>query len=569
MNYLLSALYRKVIVPNDFHTQAIGIQEIMRNDVTGLVDSLTTFQVQSASVNYEIKTSNDKLNEILKDWLRDINISYNGRLPSGIGALATEYFKERWKGASFPVLKIMEWDDKNDGNILLPVRMAFVDGGSIYSLRTSITQDYVDILGYQYFLGRKRDRKNLLGDNCIFGVRPGCRWFTEYPVPYLIKNGVFYNFKIIQMLRDKQAGILDAVLPYVLQIQKNTDQMATQNHVNYDDEKLKKVADQINELIQRMNDFQFDGQCKSKTPIRVTQHDEKITHLMPDLKVMFTDELLVTPEKAILSGMGFIRVADPLSSLRKETVLNPKAFIEEIKTGIEDFKAIIRELIIKIQQVNESKIKYMAADFRVMSSPIKGFLTDEFKQTMRSLYDRGLVSKKLTTEIIGEASYEHELEERKIESTRGDDYVMFPPVVTNVEQLGIEYPGNPPVVPNGGKTPVAPKDGVGIQSQPANSSPTGKVGKTQDKQGPEAKNFNKASLVSASIMMASAADSPYGNLSDVPDNVKDILKTPKKIKTWHKAFNNSYHFYKGKFDDHDKALKLAAKMAWATAKATV
>ena len=60
MNYLLSALYRKVIVPNDFHTQSIAIREIMRNDVSGLIDSLTTFQVNSASVNYEIKTSNSK-----------------------------------------------------------------------------------------------------------------------------------------------------------------------------------------------------------------------------------------------------------------------------------------------------------------------------------------------------------------------------------------------------------------------------------------------------------------------------------------------------------------------------
>src|SRR5208283_3178454 len=88
MNYLLSALYRKVIVPNDFHTQAIAIREIMRNDVTGLIDTLTTFQVNSASVTYEIKTESDKLNKILAKWLREINISYNGRLPSGVVALA-------------------------------------------------------------------------------------------------------------------------------------------------------------------------------------------------------------------------------------------------------------------------------------------------------------------------------------------------------------------------------------------------------------------------------------------------------------------------------------------------
>ena len=345
MNYFLSALYRKVIVPNDFHTQAIAIREIMRNDVSGLVATLSMFMIQSASVNYEVKTDNDNLNKILRKWMREINISYNGRLPSGISALAMEYFKERWQGATFPVLKIMEWDDNNEGGIMLPVRMAFVDGGSIYSLRTSIDQNYVDILGYQYFLGRKRDKQNLLGTNCVI-TKPNARWYDEYPIPYLIKNGVYYNFKIIQMLRDKQAQVLDAILPYLLSVKKNTDALAVQKGVNYDDEKLQKVSDQFNEIIQRMNDFQFDGQRKSKTPIRVTQHDEKIEHIFPDLMIVLKEELLAAFEHNILAGFGFTNLADPLVTVRKEQVLNPKAFVQEIKQGVEDFKSILRELVI-------------------------------------------------------------------------------------------------------------------------------------------------------------------------------------------------------------------------------
>ena len=441
----------------------------------------------------------------------------------------------------------MEWDDKNDGNILLPVRMVFVDGGSIYSLRTSIDQNYVDILGYQYFLGRKRDKKNLLGDNCII-TKPNSRWFDEYPVPYLIKNGVYYNFKIIQMLRDKQAQVLDAILPYVLSIQKNTDQLATVKGVNYDDEKLKKVSDQFNELIQRMNDFQFDGQRKSKTPIRVSQHDEKIQHIFPDLAVILKDELLTTSEKAIMAGLGFIKVADPMATRSKESILNPKAFVEEIKAGIEDFKGILRELVILIQQKNPNKIKYMGAEFRIMSSPIKGFLTDDFKTTMRSLYDRGIVSKKLAAEVIGEVSYEHELEERKIEATRGDDYFMYPPVVTNVEQVGLEYPGNPPSTPKGVKQAPAPKDGL-----------QGVV--TPDKQGPEAKNFNKAS-----ILIEDLEGAPYSSMADLPDAVKTGLPKIKQRRAWLKAFNAAYHFYNGKFSDAKRAETLAFKTAWSTAK---
>jgi cation transport regulator ChaB len=544
MNYLLSALYRKVIVPNDFHTQAIAIREIMRNDVSGLVATLSNFMVQAASVDYEIKTKNDNLTKILKDWMHDINISYNGRLPSGINALAQEYFKERWSGATFPILKIMEWDDKNDAGILLPTRLAFVDGGSVYSLRVSVDQNYVDILGYQYFLGRKRDKQALLGTNSII-TKPNGRWYDEYPVPYLIKNGVYYNFKIIQMLRDKQAQILDAVLPYLLNIQKNTDALMIQKGINYDDEKLKQVKGQFDELIQRMNDFQFDGQRKSKTPIRVTQHDEKIEHIFPDLMIILKEELLKSFEQNILAGFGFIRVADPLSSLRKETVLNPKAFIQEVKQGVEDFKGILRELVILIQAKNKSNIKYMGADFRVSSTPLNAFNTDEFKQTMRSLYDRGLVSKKLTTEVIGEVSYAEQLEERKDEATRGDDYFMFPPVVTNVEQVGLEYPDNPPQTPKGTTNAPPLKDGI----------------TTQDKISPvEKMNFR------ASILIDGLEGSPYQSIADLPDAVKKAIPHIKQRRLWLKTFNATYNFYQGKFGDAKKAETLAFKTAWSHSK---
>lgn len=546
MNYLLSALYRKVIVPNDFHTQSIAVREIMRNDISGLVDSLTTFQVQSASVHYEIKTDNPNLNKILKEWLHSINIGYNGKLPSGINALATEYFKERWKGGSFPVLKIIEWDTLagDDSGFVVPMKMAFLDGGSIYSKRVSNDQNYVDIIGYDYYLGRKRDKEDKLDKNCII-TKPSCRWYDEYPVPYLIKNGVYYNWKMIQSLKDKQAQVLDQILPYLLTVQKNTEQMAITKGVNYDDDKLKKVAGQMEEVIQRMNDFQFDGQRKSKTPIRVSQFDEKIEHLIPDLKTILADELFASFEKGILNGLGFVRVADPLSSLRKETVLNPKAFVEEVKTGIEDFKQILREIVILIQQQNDKKIKYVNADFRVMSSPVKGFMTDEFKQTMRSLYDRGLVSKKLTTEVIGETNYEHEVEERKHESKDGQDYFMYPPVIQNVEQVGLEYPGNPPSTPKGVKKAKPAQDGV----------------TTQDKISPVEKQNYKASILIEGLL-----GSPYESIADLPDSVKETIKTPKARRTWLGAFNGAYNFYMGKFGDAKKAETLAFKTAWARVK---
>lgn len=546
MNYLLSALYRKVIVPNDFHTQAIAVQEIMRNDVSGLVGSLTDFQVSSADVSYTIKTDNDKLNEIFKTWLHTINSDYEGKIPSGIHALASEYFKERWKGASFPILKVIEWTDI-DG-FMVPSKMAFVDGGSVYSKRISLDQNYVDLLGYEYYLGRKRDADAKLDKNCII-TKPYTRWYAEYPIPYLIKNGVYYNWKMVQTLKDKQAQILDQILPYLLTIQKGTEQLAIQKGVNYDDDKLKKVAAQFEELVQRMNDFQFDGQRKSKTPLRVSQFDEKIEHNIPDLGVIMKKELFEIADRGILSGLGFIDVADPVSSSRKESVLNPKAFIAEINKGVTDFKSILRELVLLILKKNKDRSKYLEAskNFRVISSPVKGFMTDLFKQTMRSLYDRGTISKKLLTEVIAETNYEEQVEQRKHEAKKGDEYFMFPPVIQNIEQQGMEYPDNPPPTPNGVKK-TTQKPGMDNQT-------------TDDKINPVEKlNFK------ASILIDGLVGSPYSGIASLPDAVKKALPSLKDQRTWLKVFNASYHFYQGKFGDAKKAETLAFKTAWAKAK---
>lgn len=542
MNYLLSALYRKVIVPNDFHSQAIAVKEIMRNDISGLVDSITDFKVSSASVSYHIKTDNDNLNKILAKWLHSINVEYNGKLPSGIKALATEYFKERWKGSSFPILKIIAW--KEIDGFMVPSKMAFIEGGSVYSKAITNDKTYVDLVGYDYYIGRKRDEASKLDKNCII-TKPYCRWYDEYPVPYLIKNGVYYNWKMIQSLKDKQAQVLDQILPYLLTIKKNTENLAISKSVNYDDDKLKKVAGQMEEIIQRMNDFQFDGQRKSKTPLRVSQFDEEIEHLMPDLTIVMKKELFEVFDRSILSGLGLIDIADATSSSRKESILNPKGFVQEVKTGVEDFKQILREVVILIQQKNESKIKYVNADFRVISSPITGFMSDLFKQTMRSLYDRGLISKKLAVEIIGETNYEYEVEQRKHESKEGQEYFMFPPVIQNIEQQGMEYPNNPP-----------PQKGKKNKQKPGQDNVT-----TEDKINPVEKlNFK------ASVLIDGLVGSPYEAIADLPDQVKEVLKTPKQRRTWLQVFNRAFHFYQGKFGDAKKAETLAFKTAWAKAK---
>ena len=548
LNYLLSALYRKVIVPNDFHTQAIAIKEMMRNDLSGLVQSLTDFQVNAASsVQTHVKTGNSALDKTLHTWLHSLNAEYNGRIPSGVHSLANQYYQERWKGASFPILKIIEWNEI-DG-LMLPSKLAFVEGGSVYSRRSSLDQNYVDLCGYDYFLGRRRDDEDKLEKNCIL-TKPFCRWHDEYPVPYLIKNGVYYNWKLIQSLKDKQAMILDQILPYLLLVKKGSEQLAIHKDVNYDDDKLKQVVGQMEEVIQRMNDFQFDGQRKSKTPIRATQFDEEIKHLIPDLGTILKQDLFTVFEKGIMAGLGFIDVVESVSTSRKESILNPKVFIQETKSGVKGFAQIVKEMTLLIKAKNKDKTKSTNLEWKVLTTEPEIFITEEFKQTLLSVYNRGGLSKKTLVEVVGNTSYEQEVAQREKEAKHGEEFTMYPPVTQNTETFRVtDQSPDSNLFPKGsekGPAPTKTKD------------PELDLKTTPDKTGPDAKmKFHKSSII-----MEGLEGSPYTSIAKLPPAVKEKLPSLKSQRQWMGAWNGAYHFYLGKIGDAKKAETLAFKTAW-------
>ena len=198
LNFVLSMMLKKIVVPSDFHNQVKVVRMIQEDDVSGLVDSLTDFAVNTACVDFNIETDNEKFTEILEDWLFTLNQGYNGKTPVGLKPLAKEYFKERWKYSSFPVLRISEWESTKNG-IILPTKMFFVDGESIHAKDVN-DSDVLTVGSYDYYLGKNMENKMEKG--YIFS-RPYGRWFDKYPTPYLIKRGIYHNWKIIQSLKIK------------------------------------------------------------------------------------------------------------------------------------------------------------------------------------------------------------------------------------------------------------------------------------------------------------------------------------------------------------------------------
>ena len=508
LNFLLSRLTHKIIVPSDFHSQVSAIQNMLSDDVSGLVDSLTDFSVNAATVDYNIETSNSELTNKLKRWLNLINIGYNGMIPVGIKALAKEYFKERWKNSSFCVLKIAKWEGV-DG-IIVPTKMYFVQGESITAADIDDKDDNLNLLSYQYYLG-KSENKNLLDKNVIYS-RPYGRWYDKYPVPYLIKKGVYHNWKIIESLKDKESQILEEIIPYMLLVKKGTEGLAKENIKTYSNEELQNVIDQFQTLMNEMKNVSMNDK-NVQSPIRATNFDEEIEHLIPDLKVIFSPELFTVAERGILSGLGFIDIAEAISSSRRESILNPKIFMEEIRAGVEDFKQILNQLALKIIEKNQDHRKYMNSDLYITSSPVKAFMTDEFKQELRLQWKNGQLSSQTYAEMVGEVDYRTEVYRREQEAKDGIDYTMYPHLTDNQEDKGIDLPGE------------NPKKEIDKNGNPIDDD---KI------ESPE--NYNLSSKKN-DLEIA-----PYQKINDLPSRVKNNMP-PNLQKVFLKVFNQAYATY--------------------------
>ena len=546
-NFALSMFLQKIVVPSDFHDQCAVVNTMLANDVTGLIDSLTDFAVESANVNFSVETTNEVFTKKLNYWLDNINKDYNGLIPRGINAVAKEYFQERWKSSSFPILKILEW--KRWEGIVVPSKLCIVDGGSVFSKPKTGSTLKKQLQAYDYYLGEpssvnaqknEDDQSEKLDKGCII-TKPFCRWFAEYPVPFLIKRGIYENYMIIKSLKQKQTTILDQIIPYLFLITKGTEGMATADNSPkraYSQPELDTIVNQFQTMMDNMSSTSSSNSDKNiKSPIRATQFDEEIKHIIPDMSVIFKSELFTTTERNILSGLGFIDVIEATSDTRRESILNPKIFVEDVRAGVKDFKTqILAELISKVIERNKGRRKYANSEFHIVNSPVVGFMTDKFKNLVRQLFTYGKISSQTAIEVIAEQDFETEVYRIEQERKRGIPDKMYPPVVQNVEDKPNEVSG---------KTPEQDEKGDAIPD---------------DKRDPNEKKEYKMSTEEMEVVEG-LVGAPYPTIKSLPDAVKKLPITAQRI--WRKTWNSAYKYALGKFDnDIKQAETYAFKVAW-------
>jgi hypothetical protein len=339
---------------------------MLRSDTTGMINTILNFAVDSAAdTTYKIETNNKELDKKLNDWLDNLNEAYRGKIPTGMRELAKEYFAERWKGSSLCILCASDWKDVN--GILLPSALWFVDGSSVY-VSSPEDKQIIKLGDFTYYLDKDKEipltstkNKEIIIQKCY------SRWHDKYPTPYLIGNGVLRNFLGLDLLKEKGEETLKKLLPYLLFLTKGSADQ-TRAGVTYDDKDMQTVQSNFKTFLQ---DYKTNARY---APMYAAPYDTNIQHIIPDLTKIFNKDVSVTAERSILAGLGFVSVVQGIADSRKEEVMNPKPFIAEVNSSVEDFKALQKDLIeVIIEKNKENHRKYFSDNksFRIVHSPLK------------------------------------------------------------------------------------------------------------------------------------------------------------------------------------------------------
>lgn len=161
---------------------------------------------------------------------------------------------------------------------------------------------------------------------------------------------------------------------------------------------------------------------------------------------------------------------------------------------------------------------------RVIPGKIKAFITDEMRALLRSMYDRGVLSKQSGAEDIADVDFEVEVERRIKEKERKLQEIMYPHITQNLEQnenLDLEDQGKKPG-------------------------------------SPEADNFNNAVVKQhlkkkKQLKAKEVTVISYETIDDLPEDVTNILPVSAQV-VWLKEFNSV-------LEDTENKEK-AAKNAW-------
>jgi len=518
----ISAMFSSggISIPEDFHGRCAAISQMLDDDVTGIVNTLLEYSINSSSeAKFKIECSNQTLEDLLNLWLEKININIDG-VPTGLQELAKEYYQEVKKGSSLCLLKIGDWKPTKIGNneINVPTTLWFHNGASVYIKRPN-EKNYK--LGTEEYYNDS-EFKNIIkkGNEDIIVQKAGTRWITKYPSPYCIRKGILKNYLAIEVLQSKGDEAVQKALPYILQLIKGTEG-AFFKGLKYTDSDMLKISAAIKTAFKKYKNE------KAEVPLSTTPFDEEFKHIIPDLLPLLREELFRQGYRALLAGLGFVDLLE-IAQSRQETRLNPKPFIAEINSDVEGFKSILKEVIYLIIKENkEYHTKFFSENIslKIVSSSIK-INTEQILSDIRSAYDRGNLSYESYISSLG-FDYSTEKERRMKEVVDDEQEIFYPRIIVNQEEKAIDI----------------------VKKQPKTNKQENLEDENKNPNSPESKNFKKAEIID-DLEIA-----PYKNLDELPKYIKKMTKHCQEV--FMATFNSVYE----DTGDDGKAMAIAINAA--------
>jgi cation transport regulator ChaB len=531
----LRKLRSNIKVACGFSNQVTQVDTILDNDKTGMVSPIYNFMVQAATVPMKIETGNETLNEVLHIWqTKVLNRNTNIAIQSGLRALSTENFRERWRSSLLGLN--VQWGEEdfggNTGKWIVPKRMWFFNGGAI---RTEEGKS-LDVRKFYLKVSKKKDEdielRSVLNKS-IYIRRPFTALHKDEVVPYFTQRGTVFNALYKSSITQKQSDVIESLIPLILKLQAGSDDLMKQgikpSKEDFDD--LKK------QLTDAYDNYRETGNVSDL--IASLRHDVNLDYLIPDLTKIFSDGISKSVNRDLMSSLGMIELQG--FGTRQEAMLNPKVMIEEVVDAVKDWSDLLHEVMLDMLQRNEATHPTLAnADVQIIPGIIQAFLTDEMRAMIRSMYDRGDISRQSGVEETTGLDFETQVQRIIKEKERGLDKICKPPVIQNLEQY------LDPIVDNTNLEDQGKKPGT-----------------------PEADNFNKAILENYKSILEQkkkaksdeikatkepeVETSPFENIDSLPKELKDALPVGARL-IWTKEFNDAFKLSADK--------ELACQSAW-------
>lgn len=502
----LKNLRVNIQVKRTFPAQVKQVDTLLENDKTGIVSTIYDFMVHSATVPMKIETKNESLNKFLQIWQKQLlNRDVNIDIPGGLRALSVENYKERWR-SSLLALKVI-WGEEDfggsNGKWIVPKKMWFLNGGAI----ETESSGSLNTRKFYVKTGKGKDDKTQLTSSptqSVFIRKPFTSWHKDEVTPYLTQRGTIFNALMKSAIVQKQSDVIEAILPLILQLKAGNDKLALEG-MNPSEEDFKELKEKIVNAKER-----FDQNGEFGDLIASLRHDVNLDYLIPDLTKILDDKIVKSTDRNLLASLGLIELQG-FSSTRQEAILNPKVLIEEVTDAVLDWASLLEDVMIDMLNRNKAKHSTLTnSEIRIIPGKIKAFVTDDMKALLRSMYDRGILSKQTGAEDIADVDFEVEVERREKEAKRDLQTTMKPPVIQNLEQY------QDPDVDN-------------LEDQ--NKKPG----------TPEGDNFNNAILKNYPKKGAVTGEqvevmAPYETIDALPDDVKDVLPVSAQL-IWLTVFN--------------------------------